>query len=242
MRIDKYICDCLNITRTQAKNKIAKGEVSADGSLVRSSSFQIDENTAVITVGGVPVNYSKYFYIMMNKPAGVLSASADKRCKTAIDLLDDKDKRDDLFIAGRLDKDTTGLLIITNDGDFAHNILSPKKHVFKTYIAELEKDILDNYAEEFEKGIVLADGYTCKSAAFTKIDNRKCKLEIREGKFHQIKRMFAALDNRVVSLKRIKMGTLLLDNSLGMGEYRHFNDNEMMEFVDKMHKNDTKKI
>lgn len=238
MRIDKFICDSINITRTQVKNKISKGCVYADGVRVRSASMHIDEDKCKVTLDGAPVTYSKYVYIMMNKPSGVLSASMDKHTKTAIDLLDEKDRRQDLFIAGRLDKDTTGLLLITNNGDFAHSILSPKKHVFKTYYVELRCAADETYKERFEEGIVLEDGYVCKAARYKPLSETTCLLEIREGKFHQIKRMFASLDNEVIALKRISMGELILDESLKTGEYRYLTDKEIENFVDKLHKNE----
>ena len=220
MRIDKYICDTINITRTQAKTKISKGLVVVDGIVVKTSSMHINEKLAKVFVDGVELNYNKYVYIMMNKPKGVLSASKDSKGKTAIDLLLPDDRKHDLFIAGRLDKDTTGFLLITNDGDFAHNILSPKKHVMKTYLVTLEHDNFEGYTEKFEDGIVLGDGYKCKPAEFEKMSNNICKLQISEGKFHQIKRMFETLGNRVVDLKRIAMGELFLDESLIEGDYK----------------------
>lgn len=238
MRIDKFICDSINITRTQAKNKISKGCVYVDGIRVRSASLQVDEKHCTVTLDGTPVTYSKYVYIMMNKPAGVLSASVDKHTKTAIDLLNDVDKRQDLFIAGRLDKNTTGLLLITNNGEFAHMILSPKKHIFKTYLVQLKNDVDDTYTQKFEQGIVLEDGYLCKSARYKYLTPNTCQLEIREGKFHQIKRMFASLGNEVVGLKRIAMGDLTLDESLKLGEYRYLSECEIKNFVNKIYKNE----
>lgn len=236
MRIDKYICDTINITRTQAKNKISKGVVWVDGVRVRSGSLQVDE-TACVEVDGIKLNYNKYVYIMMNKPAGVISASSDSRSKTAIDLLNDEDKRHDLFIAGRLDKDTTGLLLITNDGGFAHDILSPKKHVFKTYQVELEHACKPDYKACFEDGVILEDGYKCKPAIIDITGDRSCLLKINEGKFHQIKRMFEAMGNCVVALKRIAIDFLELDEDLKPGEYRYFNDLEVEKFMNKITKN-----
>jgi len=236
MRIDKYICDTINITRTAVKQKISRGCVYADGQRVRTGSLQIDENACVVEMDGVKISYNKYFYIMMNKPSGVLSASSDKKCKTAIDLLDEKDKRKDLFIAGRLDKDTTGFLLITNDGDFAHNILSPKNHIYKTYFVKLEHNQIEGYKEKFLEGITIDDGYVCKSADFEYLGDCNCSLQICEGKFHQIKRMFEALGNKVVSLKRIKMGNVLLDENLEEGGYRYLTAGEVEEIMNKLHK------
>ncbi len=233
MRIDKFICDTINITRTQAKAKISSGNVFCDGVCVRSSSFQVDEKSSKIIVDGKEINYEKFVYIMMNKPAGVLSATKDNKTKTAIDLLKESDRKHDLFVAGRLDKDTTGFLLITNDGDFAHNILSPKKHVLKTYIVTLEHSDYEGYKDAFKKGIVLEDGYTCKPADFIETSDGKCMLKISEGKFHQIKRMFLSLNNKVVSLSRVAMGNLELDQRLNFGEYKFLTAEELEKIMAK---------
>lgn len=238
MRIDKYICDTINITRTAVKQKIGKGCVYVDGQRVRTASMHIDEKTAVVEIDGKKIEYNKYVYIMMNKPSGVISASSDRNCTTALDLLKDEDKKKDLFVAGRLDKDTTGFLLITNDGDFAHNILSPKNHIFKTYLVTLEHNNCDGYKKAFDEGIEIDGGYKCKSASFEHIGENCCRVEICEGKFHQIKRMFEALGNRVVALKRIKMADVELDCNLKEGEYRHLLTKEFEIFMNKMHKND----
>ena len=237
MRIDKFICDTVNITRTQVKNKISKGCVFVNGERVKTASLQIDEKNANVVMDGQTIVYNKFVYIMMNKPAGVISASTDKKAVTAIDLLNQQDKHKDLFVAGRLDKDTTGFLFITNDGELAHNILSPKKHVNKTYLVTLESDIQDNYQSAFKEGVELLDGYKCKSAAFEQVDKNICTLEIVEGKFHQVKRMFEALGNKVVALKRIKMCDIDLDDSLNEGEYRHLHSSEIEQIVNKITKN-----
>ena len=238
MRIDKFICDTINITRTQVKQKISRGSVFVDGQRVRSPSVHVDENNSVVQVDGKTIAYNKYVYYMMNKPAGVISASSDKNCTTAIDLLSTEDKRKDLFVAGRLDKDTTGFLLITNDGDFAHNILSPKNHIFKTYIVTLEHNNFDGYEEAFSDGVVIDGGYRCKPAVFKRLDGVNCSLEICEGKFHQIKRMFEALGNKVVSLKREKMSEVSLDPMLKEGEYRRLFDWEFKKIMNKITKKD----
>lgn len=237
MRIDKYICDTINITRTQAKNKISSGNVLVDGEVIKSSSFQVDEKKSVVTVDGVTVAYNKYVYIMMNKPAGILSATKDNKGQTAIDLLAEKDKRHDLFIAGRLDRDTTGFLLITNDGDFAHSILSPKKHIYKTYLVTLEHNDFSGYKEAFADGVILEDGYKTKAAEFTPLGNCQCYLRISEGKFHQIKRMFLALGNKVIALSRVAMGDMALDNKLKSGEYRYLSVREVEKIMHKIDKN-----
>lgn len=237
MRIDKFICDTINITRTQAKQKISRGAVCVNGQRVRSASQPVDENSCTVTLDGVEIKYNKYIYIMMNKPAGVISASADKKSTTAIDLLSQEDRRKDLFVAGRLDKDTTGFLLITNDGDFAHRVLSPKNHIYKTYHAYLEHGNTAGYAEAFESGVVIDGEYKCKPARFVYLGDNTCSLEICEGKFHQVKRMFDALGNKVVSLKRVKMADVELDATLAEGEYRQLTSKEIEKIMNKITKN-----
>lgn len=229
MRIDKFICDIINITRTQAKSKVSSGAVTVNGSVIRSSSVKVNEITDEICVDGRKLVYKKHVYIMMNKPSGVLSASTDRACTTAIDLLKPEDKRHDLFIAGRLDKNTTGFLLITNDGDFAHSVLSPKKHIVKTYFVTLRDNDFFGYETAFKNGVVLDDGYKCKSAEFIPNGDNTCYLKISEGKFHQIKRMFAALGNEVTALSRVAMGGLKLDQNLSFGQYRYLTDKEVNE-------------
>ena len=242
MRIDKYICDTINITRSQVRRKISGGCVYVGGVQVRSPAEQVDENTCTVTVDGRELKYNKYVYIMMNKPKGVLSATADKHLTTAVDLLEEEDKRSDLFIAGRLDKDTTGFLLITNDGDFAHNLLSPKKHVYKTYAVLLAHDNFTGYTDAFNSGVTLDDGYVCKPAEFVPLGDCRCRLRIREGKFHQIKRMFRALGNEVVELKRIAIDNVVLDEKLKSGEYRYLNEQEFEIFMNKINKKYPQKI
>jgi len=236
MRIDKYICDTINITRTQVKQKISKGQVFVNGERVRSASLNIDEKSCKVMLDGAELVYNKYVYIMMNKPGGVISASSDKKCTTAIDLLSHEDKRKDIFVAGRLDKDTTGFLLLTNDGDFAHKILSPKNHVYKTYVAQLEHDNVEDYKRRFEEGVEIDGGYICKAASFERIGECQCSLEICEGKFHQVKRMFESLGNKVLSLKRVKIGGVALDETLEEGEYRYLSDEEIEKIMNKIDK------
>ncbi len=239
MRIDKYICDTINITRTQARRLISAGKVLADNVRVVSSALQIDENTSIVQLDGKILKYTKYIYIMMNKPKGVLSATMDRHTKTALDLLAQKDRYSDLFIAGRLDKDSTGFLLITNDGQFAHCLLAPKKHVAKTYEVTLAHDNFEGYKQAFEIGIKLEDGYVCKPAIFEAVSECKCLLKISEGKFHQIKRMFKTLGNEVIELKRVSIGKVDLDPQLKEGEYRRLTDEEYELFLNEINKNNS---
>lgn len=226
MRLDKFISAAAKLTRSSAREAIRRGRVAVDGVCVRSADLQVDENSAAVTLDGKPVDYVRFVYYMMNKPSGVLSASEDKHCKTALDLMDPHDRASDLFIAGRLDKDTTGFLLITNDGAFAHNILSPKKHVAKTYLVTLEAPAESRYADLLSAGIVL-DGDLCKSVGYHPLSERVCTLTITEGKYHEVKRLFEAIGNKVVSLKRIAIGALDLDDSLKEGEYRAISPSEL---------------
>ncbi len=237
MRIDKYICDTINITRAQAKRRIAQGRVTLDGKGVCSGSVQTCADS-VVTLDGVRLIYRKYVYIMLNKPRGVVSAATDKHSKTALDLLCDSDRRADLFIAGRLDKDTSGFLLITNDGTFAHELLSPVKHVYKTYEVTLAHGDFSGYERRFEEGITLDNGYTCKPARFYSDGSNRCTVEIREGKFHQIKRMFQALGNEVVALKRTAIAGVYLDSTLSEGQYRELTDVEYEQILNNLHKKD----
>ncbi|MBR4173168.1 MAG: rRNA pseudouridine synthase, partial [Clostridia bacterium] len=202
VRLDKFICSCTAYTRSQAKKLIHSKKVSVSGSTVTDESFKVDEDCPDILLDGKSLKPEKYIYIMLNKPAGVISATEDPRHKTVIDLLGGEFAHKELFPVGRLDIDTEGLLILTNNGDFAHNTLSPKKHVKKTYIAKVSGY---NYTEEskkrFREGIELADGYKCLPAVIEPIsadaEYTEIKITISEGKFHQIKKMFAAEGGKV---------------------------------------------
>ena len=233
-RIDKIISSQMNISRNDARSLIKGGSVSCDDSVVTDSAFKADAEKSEITVNGKPLFYKEHIYIMMNKPEGVVSATNDPKTKTVIDIVPESMKRKNLFPAGRLDKDTVGFMLITDDGDFAHRILSPSKHVEKTYVAHL-RDVLSGEGKAIlEKGAVLSDGTECMDARVRIIDDegKKVEITIREGKYHQIKRMFASVGNEVVFLKRIAMGGLLLDNSLLPGECREISAEEL-EMIEK---------
>lgn len=233
-RIDKIISSQMNISRNDARSLIKGGSVSCDGSVVTDSAFKADAEKSEITVNGKPLFYKEHIYIMMNKPEGVVSATNDPKTKTVIDIVPESMKRKNLFPAGRLDKDTVGFMLITDDGDFAHRILSPSKHVEKTYVAHL-RDVLSGEGKAIlEKGAVLSDGTECMDARVRIIDDegKKVEITIREGKYHQIKRMFASVGNEVVFLKRIAMGGLPLDDSLLPGECREISAEEL-EMIEK---------
>ena len=226
-RLDKIISSQFNISRSIARTEIRRGKVTVNGEVVRDPSLQFSPEVQEISYRGQTLNYKKFIYIMMNKPKGVLSASSDKSRETVVDLLPDSLKRNNLFPVGRLDKDTTGLLIITDDGDFAHKVLSPKKNVYKTYIAHLDGDVTDEMTEIFKNGVTLADGQICKSAELKRISRNVAQIKIPEGKYHQIKRMFGTVGLGVNELHRKSVGALVLPQDLTFGESRELNMNEV---------------
>lgn len=229
MRIDKLLSNMGEGSRQEIKKLIKMGMVSIDGETIYKPDIQVNE-LQNISIGGRKVIYKKYIYIMMNKPQNVVSATEDNKDKTVIDILDEKDSKFCLFPVGRLDKDTEGLLILTNDGELCHNLLSPKKHIPKTYYANIEGRVTDYDASLFNEGVILNDGYKTFPATLKIInssDISTIELTIVEGKFHQVKRMFEAVNKKVIFLKRIAMGNLKLDSTLAIGEYRYLTDNEL---------------
>lgn len=229
MRIDKLLSNMGEGSRQEIKKLIKTGMVSIDGETIYKPDIQVNE-LQNISIGGRKVIYKKYIYIMMNKPQNVVSATEDNKDKTVIDILDKKDSKFCPFPVGRLDKDTEGLLILTNDGELCHNLLSPKKHIPKTYYANIEGRVTDYDASLFNEGVILNDGYKTFPATLKIInssDISTIELTIVEGKFHQVKRMFEAVNKKVIFLKRIAMGNLKLDSTLAIGEYRYLTDNEL---------------
>ena len=218
-RLDKYISSRGGYSRRDAQKLIKSGCVAVAGEICRQNDLKVGEDDE-ITVNGQAVCGEQYVYIMMNKPAGVVSATKDNRDRTVLDILPDELKRRGLFPAGRLDKDTEGLLIITNDGDFAHRMLSPKKHVEKKYIAKLDGAITEETIKRFEDGIIFSDGVKCLPAKLeinSETDENVGIVTICEGKFHQVKKMFSTCGLNVVHLKRISVGNLYLDSNLPIG-------------------------
>ena len=232
MRLDKYLTTLGIGSRTQVKELIKKGKITVNGEKILKPDIHIDENNDEVDLNGVNLKYNKFYYYMLNKPAGVLSAVSDNNCKTVIDLLDVTPKKG-LFPVGRLDKDTEGLLIITNDGELAHRLLSPKHHVDKVYEAIVKGKIADKYVEEFAKGLYVDSEFTAMPAELKMIsyddnsDSTHINITIREGKYHQIKRMFTAIGSEVLFLKRLSMGGITLDRKLATGSYRVLTDDEI---------------
>lgn len=226
LRLDKYLADLSVGTRTEVKQMIRKGRVMVNGNTIIVPETKVDSNQDRISVDGRELSYVHLEYYMLNKPAGVVSASNDKKQTTVVDLIDEA-KRKDLFPVGRLDKDTEGLLIITNDGDLAHQLLSPKKHVDKVYFARLREPLKKEDEEAFASGLIIDEEFTALPAVLKRVSEREAYVTVREGKFHQIKRMFEAVKNEVVYLKRISMGSLNLDENLSPGEYRELTEDEI---------------
>lgn len=231
IRLDKYLADMGIGTRSEVKKDIRKGLVKVDGEVIRVIDLKIDPEQCTVTYAGDPVAYAAYEYYMLNKPAGAISASSDKKAVTVIDLIDTK-LRKDLFPVGRLDKDTEGLLLITNDGALAHNLLSPKKHVDKVYYAKVEGKVTEADKQSFAEGVDIGEHKNTMPADLKILESAQVseiELTIHEGKFHQVKRMFEAVGKEVLYLKRLSMGSLVLDESLKPGDYRPLTKEELEE-------------
>lgn len=216
-RLDKFIANQLILSRSIVRSAVQKGKVKINGITVRDCGRIITESDNV-TYEDKSVVYKEHIYVVMNKSSGVLSASNDKSRKTVVDLVPDNLRRQGMFPVGRLDKDTTGLLIITDDGEFAHNCISPKKEISKSYIATLDGDITEDTVKTFKSGVVLADGTLCKSAILEKVETNVARIIITEGKYHQIKRMFGTVGLGVNKLHRESIGDLKLPPELSEGE------------------------
>ena len=231
MRLDKYLAEMGVGTRQEVKKQIRQGKAAVNGTVVKAADTKIDETSDEVTISGRNISYVSYEYYMLNKPAGVVSATEDRRDTTVIDLIKEK-KRKDLFPVGRLDKDTEGLLLITNDGDLAHRLLAPKKHVDKVYYAKIDGMVTEEDVKRFAKGIDIGaeeEEMTrpAKLDIMRSAEESEIRLTIHEGKFHQVKRMFLAVGKEVTYLKRERMGTLCLDENLKPGEYRLLTEEEI---------------
>lgn len=236
MRIDKFLSNMGFGSRKDVKVLLKSKAVEVNGTVIRDAKQHVDEKADIITVAGEAVEYAEFIYLMMNKPPGVISATEDKYDQTVIDLLGEEERHFEPFPVGRLDKDTEGLLLVTNDGKLSHELLSPKKHVAKTYYARINGRVTEEDREAFRNGVILDDGYQTKEA-FLKIlasgEESKIELTITEGKFHQVKRMFESVGKSVVYLKRMSMGSLELDPELELGEYRYLTEEELSGLKEK---------
>ncbi|WP_347549221.1 pseudouridine synthase [Pseudalkalibacillus hwajinpoensis] len=229
MRLDKLLANMGYGTRKEVKKLLKTGIVRIDEEVSKDPKQHVDPEVNIVTVHDEPVEYREYIYLMMNKPGGVISATEDED-ETVIDLLIPEDQVFEPFPVGRLDKDTEGLLVITNDGKLAHHLTSPKHHVPKTYFARVSGMVSEEDVEAFRKGVTLDDGYVTKPGELNIIEEgetSQIELTIHEGKFHQVKRMFEAVGKKVVYLQRIQMGELLLDRNLEPGEYRELTEDEV---------------
>ena len=239
MRLDKYLVACAVGSRTEVKNFLKTGRVTVNGKKEKSAKLQINEDTDEICFDGQKLDYEEFVYYMMNKPQGVISATEDPKHKTVLDLLDDLARSKEVFPVGRLDIDTHGLLLLTNDGQLAHALLSPKRHVEKTYLAQVDGIMTDEDIKAFEQGIPLKD-FTCQPAklelvSLDKEENQSLvRVTIAEGKFHQVKRMVAYCGKEVVDLQRLTMGTLTLDENLKRGEWRRLTTEELESLLESV--------
>ncbi|MEF2588459.1 MAG: pseudouridine synthase [Oscillospiraceae bacterium] len=227
-RLDKLLAGTGKWSRREVKALVRQGLVRVDGRLAASAEDKLDPAAAVVTVAGETISLCRFTYVMLHKPAGVLTATEDRKQPTVLDLLPPELRRIGLAPVGRLDKDTEGLLLLTNDGELAHRLLSPKYHVDKRYLARVDGELSAADAEAFARGMTLGDGLECLPAGLEVLPDRVCVVTLREGKFHQVKRMLAARGAPVLYLKRLSMGPLTLDDSLAAGAYRLLRAEEIL--------------
>ena len=233
MRLDKYLSNMGVGTRSEVKTLIRQRRVLVNGEQPKGPELKIDENSDVITFDGQQVNFVEMEYFMFHKPQGVITATEDKNEKTVMDFIESPIKKQ-LFPVGRLDKDTEGLLLITNDGDLAHRLLSPKKHVSKVYYAKIEGFVDKEDVKIFKEGVKIEEDFIALPAELTILKQgeiSEIQVKIYEGKFHQVKRMFEAVGKKVIYLKRLSMGSLVLDEALPLGEYRSLTEDEIQELT-----------
>lgn len=227
-RLDKLLAGTGKWSRREVKALVRQGLVRVDGRLAASAEDKLDPAAAIITVAGETISLCRFTYVMLHKPAGVLTATEDRKQPTVLDLLPPELRRIGLAPVGRLDKDTEGLLLLTNDGELAHRLLSPKYHVDKRYLARVDGELSAADAEAFARGMTLGDGLECLPAGLEVLPDRVCIVTLREGKFHQVKRMLAARGAPVLYLKRLSMGPLVLEDSLAAGAYRLLRAEEIL--------------
>ena len=226
-RLDKIVASTGKWSRREVKELVRRGQILADGAAVRSADEKFDPEAVTLTVEGEPLLYRRYTWVMLNKPAGYLSATEDGRGPTVLDLLPEELRRQGLFPVGRLDRDTEGLLIMTNDGGLAHDLLSPKKHVKKVYYVETARPLSEEGRKALEKGVDIGEEKPSLPAKAERISDTSIYLTITEGKYHQVKRMLRAVENEVAYLKRTAMGGLFLDENLSCGSYRELTEEEV---------------
>lgn len=233
LRLEKFCGQAAKLSRSQIKAALRQKRITLNGRLAKGGE-KLDPAADTVCLDGKPLHWQQHIYLMLNKPAGVVSATRDSRERTVLDLVPEEYRRPGLFPAGRLDKDTTGFVLITDDGDFAHQMLSPRRHVEKAYRALLAGQFTPAMAEQFEKGCVLKDGYRCLPAQIKLLEQREnalVEIVLREGKYHQIRRMAAACGSRVLALERIRLGGLPLDTELRPGECREILHKELPKIL-----------
>ncbi len=230
MRLDRFLAECGVGTRTEVKKIIRSGAVAVGGNPVTKPDVHLNVDTDIVTLSGKEVVYRRFIYLMLNKPQGYISATRDGKTPTVMELIPGEYLHFEPFPVGRLDIDTEGFLLLTNDGDLAHRLLAPKKHIPKTYVAQVEKPVTDEDIIKFADGVTLDDGYKTMPAMLKSLSSAEpyfAEIVINEGKFHQVKRMFEAIENKVIYLKRTKMNKLPLDESLPLGAVRELTEEEM---------------
>lgn len=214
MRLDKFLSDTGTASRREARGLLRAGRVTVDGAVCRSGEVKLDPEHSRVTVDGRPVSFAKNHYFLLNKPLGVITATEDRDQQTVLDLLPAELRRLGLFPVGRLDKDTSGLLLLTDDGDYAHRIISPKNHVPKVYLAQVDTPLTGEEGARFAAGITLADGTQCLPGRLEVLEPRLCRVTIFEGKYHQVRRMLAACGHHVTALHRVSIGALVMEEDL----------------------------
>ena len=233
MRVDKLISECGIASRKEIKQMIKAGRVAIDGITASSPEQKLDPDVNKVTLDGEELSYAKYRYYMLNKPSGLLSATDDGKQKTVLDIVTPEMRKMGLFPVGRLDKDTTGLLLLTNDGEFAHWIISPKSEIVKTYRAVTAAIVDEADVEAFKNGLILGDGTKCLPAELIPLDDGSCLVKVMEGKYHQVKRMLASRGKPVLELERKSIGSVELDLSLKYGEFRPLTEDELCRLMKK---------
>lgn len=227
-RLDKVISNYTEYSRSDVKKLLRNKKVKVNGEVIRDYDYKVDKETDEILVDDIKLEVIDNIYIALNKPEGYISATEDRDCKTVLDLIKENVIRSKIFPVGRLDKDTTGLIILTSDGKFSHDIVSPKKHVDKVYDATLDVPVTDKMIKEFEKGVMLGDE-KCLPAKLEILSSNVGRVTLREGKYHQVKRMFEAFGAKVVKLNRIQIGNYALPEDLKLGEYKFLNEDDILK-------------
>lgn len=227
LRLDKYLADMGIATRRELKGIIKSGRVTVDGKIAAAPDMKIDAEKAAVALDGALLRYAKQHYYMLYKPCGVITATEDRNQRTVLDLLTPELRRMELFPVGRLDKDTSGLLLLTDDGDFAHRVISPKSEVEKLYYAQVDGELTQQDVQAFERGIVLSDGTQCLSAKLNITGKSECTVAVMEGKYHQVRRMLASRGKPVLELKRLSIGGLKLDENMHEGDFRELDQSDL---------------